>query len=245
MKLRLVIPCYNEELRLPVEQIRSFAREQKDIRLLLVNDGSTDDTRRVLRELASAVPDRIAVLNLERNVGKGEAVRAGMRKVLEEGGAELTGFWDGDLATPLDQIPRFIEYFERPAVEMVIGSRVKLLGRDIRRRAIRHYLGRVAATAISVSLGIAVYDTQCGAKMFRISPTLESMVAEPFVSRWLFDVELLVRLDAALRGTDRDLSDAVVELPLMKWVDIAGSKVKGADFARAGRDLVRIARHYR
>lgn len=246
MMLKLVVPCYNEQFRLPVEQFASFAATHPHVSFLFVNDGSTDQTGDVLGAVAARNPAQFSMLSLERNVGKGEAVRAGLLAVVREGSAELTGFWDADLATPLDQVERFVSAFRDDAdVLMVIGSRVKLLGRDIQRRAVRHYLGRVAATAISVSLGIEVYDTQCGAKLFRGGEPLRPLIEEPFVSRWLFDVELLVRANAQLKERGMTLDDGVVEMPLRRWTDVAGSKVRSTDFMRAGADLVRIVRKYR
>ena len=74
-----------------------------------------------------------------------------------------------------------------------------MMGTDIRRSAVRHYTGRLFATAGSLVLGVPVYDTQCGAKAFRVTDALRAALAEPFVSRWAFDVEVLGRL---LRSTD-------------------------------------------
>ena len=156
------------------------------------------------------------------------------------------GFWDADLATPLDELPRFAAVLdERPEIELVLGSRVRLLGRRIERRAVRHYLGRVFATGASMTLGLAVYDTQCGAKLFRSTPRLRALLAEPFLTSWVFDVEILARFVRSLRGETRlTAAERIYELPLRRWTDVPGSKVKPWDFVRSGVELLRIWNAY-
>ena len=240
VRLTLVVPCYNEEKRLPVDEFRKFKIDGAQLDYIFVNDGSTDGTARVLESLRSENPARFGVLTLEKNSGKAEAVRRGMNAAMD-GSPDLVGFWDADLATPLAEIPLFLDVFAtRPNIDMVIASRVRLLGRDIIRRPSRHYFGRVGATLISSTLGIAVYDTQCGAKLFRSNPTLRDILRQPFVSRWIFDVELISRYIKA-RGRDAALA-GMYELPIREWRDVHGSKVKGRDFIRALRDLWRIRR---
>jgi len=190
----IVVPCYNEESRLRRDEFARFASEHPDVRFLFVDDGSRDGTRALLQDVAAADPDSFSLLALPANRGKAEAVRQGMNRAFDEGAA-YAGYWDADLATPLDEIPRFVETLDaHPVLEVLFGSRVQLLGRMIDRRASRHYLGRVGATAISLTLGLAVYDTQCGAKLFRVSPDCKALFAEPFVSGWIFDVEIIARL---------------------------------------------------
>src|SRR5437762_2862299 len=85
-------------------------------------------------------------------------------------------------------------------VSFVFVDRVKLLGRNIQRSLIRHYCGRVFATVASLALGVDVYDTQCGAKIFRATPEMRQIFATPFRSQWIFDVEILSRYLAANRS---------------------------------------------
>src|SRR5207237_7949635 len=152
-----------------------------DADFLFVNDGSRDRTLRMLEALRESEPRKFSVLNLERNSGKAEAVRRGIITALDQK-PEFTGFWDADLATPLSEIPGFLEVFEtRPEIAMVFGARVRLLGRDISRHATRHYVGRIGATLISKTLGLAVYDTQCGAKLFRAGDALRTGFGRPFL----------------------------------------------------------------
>ncbi|HEX6160733.1 MAG TPA: dolichyl-phosphate beta-glucosyltransferase [Thermoanaerobaculia bacterium] len=240
MHLILVIPCYNEEHRLPVEALRSFRAE--GVELLFVNDGSSDGTLRVLESLRAEDPARVSVLDLDRNRGKAEAVRRGILAALERK-PDFVGFWDADLATPLTELPAFLDVFAaNPNIDMVFAARVRLLGRSISRNPSRHYFGRVGATLISSSLGLAVYDTQCGAKLFRASAPMREIFAEPFLSRWIFDVEIIARF---IRQRGRDAAaNAIYELPINVWHDVKGSKVKSTDFVRALRDLWKIHRAY-
>lgn len=241
--LILVIPCYNEERRLPVDELRAFSLPGSRVEFLLVNDGSRDGTLKVIESLQQQDPQRFTVLDLEKNSGKAEAVRRGILAAMDRR-PDLVGFWDADLATPLSEIRDFLEVFStRPEIAMVFAARVRLLGREISRNPRRHYVGRVGATLISSSLGLAVYDTQCGAKMFRTGDDVRAIFAEPFLSRWIFDVEIIARL-VKLRGRDA-AARAIYELPIKVWHDVKGSKVKSTDFMRALRDLRRISRAYR
>src|SRR5688572_5001136 len=127
----LVVPCYNEANRLDARAFATFRATGHLVEFLFVNDGSTDNTLEVLMQLRCSSPDTIRVLDRPENAGKAEAVRAGMLEALGTG-ADFVGFWDADLATPLAALPRFLDTLEdRPNVDAVLGSRVKLLGRTI------------------------------------------------------------------------------------------------------------------
>ena len=244
-RIVIVLPCFDEEARLPAAHLARFAASNPSVGFVLVNDGSRDATLERLRSLEAEAPSQFCVIDLPQNGGKAEAVRAGMARAFDLG-CEFAGYWDADLATPLEEIPRFARVLEdRPETLVVFGARVALLGRSIRRSAARHYLGRVFATVAAETLGVPVYDTQCGAKLFRAAPEARSLFTEPFLTRWLLDVEILARLVAANRPDGAaHVREIVYELPLRQWHDIGTSKVRALDFARGAIDILRIHRRY-
>jgi dolichyl-phosphate beta-glucosyltransferase len=241
----IVVPCYNEAHRLPAEKFVEFVHSERDIGFLFVNDGSKDDTLEVLERLQRVCGPAVDILHKPINGGKGEAVRDGMLRVIELGKSGFVGFWDADLATPLEAIPELErKLIDHPRLQMVFGSRIRLLGRHVHRQAVRHYLGRVFATVVSIVLRLPIYDSQCGAKIFRVTPELSQILSQPFISRWVFDVEILARFIAFDRRGAQPLHDMIYEFPLETWEDIAGSKVKPGDFFLAFIDMFRIYRRY-
>ena len=237
-ELALVVPCYNEAARLDADAFVRFLATHPAVRLVLVDDGSDDGTSGVLERIRAAAPAAVTVLRLDANRGKGEAVRAGILAATAENPA-VVGFFDADLSTPLAAIDDFLALLRtRPEVEFVLGSRVLLMGRDVKRKAWRHYLGRVFATAASLALDLPVYDTQCGAKMIRVNAATGTLFAKPFRSRWIFDVELIARyLRLPVLAGEPARRDRLYELVLPAWHDKPGSKVHWYDFARAIVDL--------
>jgi dolichyl-phosphate beta-glucosyltransferase len=235
----IVIPCFNEERRLDEARFVELA-EQRKAHLFFIDDGSRDRTADVLEGVRARVRDAIDVHRLPKNQGKAEAVRQGLRLALERG-FELVGYADADLATPPAELLRMLELMEKsPHLDVAIGSRVLLIGRRIERKATRHYLGRVFATFAANVLRTPFYDTQCGAKFFRKTAALETALAERFVSRWAFDVELLGRLLVGSSGVAGLPLDRVREVPLEEWIDKPGSKLRFTDMAKTIVDLAKI-----
>ena len=250
----IVVPCYNEAHRFQSRSFLEFLALNHPVRFLFVNDGSTDGTLTLLesmhREAAQhGYSDRIAILHKPQNAGKAEAIRDGMNAALLASENDVThaceyvGFWDADLATPLAAIPQLLNQLAaRPHLQMIFGSRVRLLGRTIRRNPARHYLGRAFATVASLTLSLPIYDTQCGAKIFKAMPDLAPVLAQPFLSRWIFDVEIVARY-IQLRGREFCFH-SIYEFPLDAWEDVGGSKLRSFDFFYAAFDIFRIYRHY-
>jgi dolichyl-phosphate beta-glucosyltransferase len=241
-QITIVVPCYNEAKRLDVERFRAFVAAHPEVGFLFVDDGSTDGTAEVIGGMSAADPVHFALHSQPQNGGKAEAVRAGMLRALE-GRPRYAGYWDADLATPLAEIPRFVDALDHhPEREICFGSRVRLLGRSIDRRPARHYLGRLFATVASYVLDLAVYDTQCGAKMFRVTDHTAELFREPFCVNWTFDVEIIARVEARRALSESDT--CIYELPLNEWRDVAGSKVRPTDFVRGILEMLRIYTKY-
>jgi len=243
----VVVPCYNEEKRFPSQEYVEFLEQNGHIRFTFVNDGSSDKTLEMLQRTKDlSPPNQVTVLNLEDNKGKAEATRLGMIQACAS--SDICGFWDGDLATPLYAITQFLSVMERkPHIEIVFGARVALLGRAIKRNLGRHYLGRIFATLASNILHLNIYDTQCGAKLFRTSDDLSTVLSRPFMSKWIFDVELLARyigLRDVGSSTRPLVRDCLYEYPLEEWRDIAGSKLNLLNKVQGLTDLFNIWQEY-
>jgi glycosyltransferase involved in cell wall biosynthesis len=241
----VVVPCYNEAARLKSEEFVKAVDAYPGVQFLFVDDGSKDGTDRVLEALASRDPERLHWLKLTPNQGKAEAVRRGLVQAMTMP-ADLVGFFDADLATPLSEIPMLAAPFADRDVVMVMASRVAMLGRSIERSTWRHYTGRVFATLASLLLGLRVYDTQCGAKLFRRTDALRDVFDRPFMSSWAFDVEILARLLRLQRsGKIPPVTRVVVEVPLRQWTDVHGSKISFTDSLVATSQLLLMWWRYR
>jgi glycosyltransferase involved in cell wall biosynthesis len=210
----VVIPCYNEAGRLDVESLRQLPRTG---RYIFVDDGSTDATSDVVRSIGC---EHVQLLRLDRNQGKAEAVRLGILHAKNIGllaDVRWVGFWDADMATPMSEAALMLAYaagFEYE-VDGILGSRIYKLGSRIKRSYLRHLAGRVFSSIAYTALALDCYDSQCGAKLFRVE-LVQQAFGEPFSSRWIFDLEILLRLK------DRRL----VEYPVRVWTDVPGGKLR-------------------
>ena len=232
-KICLVVPCYNEAKRLALDKFLPWCNE---IVFVFVSDGSSDGTVALLEKHA---PGNYEVLALPENKGKAEAVRAGIlhaRELPACKNIEWFGFWDADLATPLEELPNFLKYrdFFAPDASALFGSRIDRRGAKIDRSFLRHLTARMLITLLEFLCGPHTYDSQCGAKIFQ-REVLGKAFARPFATSWLFDIEIVLRLGAT----------KIVEVPLQEWRDISGSKVLTArGLRRVARDIFTLWRHY-
>lgn len=236
MNTIMVVPCYNEAERIDTDAFVEFALKNTGIQFLFVDDGSTDGTLSVLASMLARAPHVLDVLALPNNCGKDEAVRQGMAYAADSGAAFI-GYFDADLATPLEAIVDMQRVFVGlPEIEIVFGSRQQGLGHRIKRHPARNVVSSICARLARFATGLRLMDTQCGAKLFRTTSHLRTSLSEPFQAGWLFDVELAVRL----AGSRNKIKDHFYELPLMKWREVGGSKVKSTDIFKSGLVMLRL-----
>src|SRR6266566_1520991 len=211
----IVIPAFNEEpriartLRLTLDYLRDVSPESE---LIVVNDGSTDATATITREVFSETNVATQLLENFPNRGKGAAVRSGLLAAQKPIGL----FFDADLSTPLGETPKVIEPIANGDVDIAFGSRAidrSLIGQHQPWR--REQGGRVFNLLVRLATGLPFWDTQCGFKAFRMS-VCRPLIEGATIDRFGFDVELLyVAYRAGLR---------LKEIPV-RWDHAEGSKV--------------------
>jgi dolichyl-phosphate beta-glucosyltransferase len=223
----IAIPCFRESKRLPLfldSLCRELAETPFHISILIVDDGSgyPEDAalRSVVFDFQIKYPRLISdPIFLKHNLGKGGAVYAGWNSALKNGAPDLLCFVDADGAVPAYEVRRIVETLITDRARRwdgLFGSRVKMLGTIVSRRATRHYTGRIFATFVSVVTGIEIYDSQCGLKVIR-SDAYAAIAEQLKEKRFAFDVELTLLL--IKKGFK------IREIPI-NWEEIPGSKVK-------------------
>ncbi len=236
-KVAVVIPCYNEALRLQTEEFIHFSKMQPNTIFYFVDDGSTDNTLQKLEALQKDIPDSVRILSMQTNKGKAETVRRGVMEAAGANEFSHIGYLDADLSTSISEWHRLCQIAVDNSYDFIIGSRIKLLDAVIKRSAFRHFVGRFLATVIDSRYSLGIYDTQCGAKCF--TTDLARLVAgEPFHTRWFFDVEILLRMRSRLPATNG------AEIPLRSWHDPGHSHIGIRNTAGVLKDLFSLFRHY-
>jgi len=230
----IIVPCYNEAKRLMAAEFIFFLQQCPDIQFYFVNDGSVDDTQKILLQIQEASQSKI--ITLEKNCGKAEAIRKGFIHALQDQHT-IIGYLDADLSTGLGELLRLKKILSEKNLDMVLGSRIKKIDTVIERSFFRHIVGRGIATIIDQKFGLGVYDTQCGAKLFR-SSLIENAVTNPFYTKWFFDVELLLRVKKLNPGF------IAVEVPLSKWINVRNSKLGLLSFPVVFKDLFLLLNKY-
>jgi dolichyl-phosphate beta-glucosyltransferase len=227
--LSIVIPAYNEQQRLPrtaLEAIRWCNLNNLQYEILIVDDGSTDDTLAIV-DLLEHHDCNVRHLACPHK-GKGAAVRMGMLNTK----GRFALFMDADGATPLTEIPRLLMQLEH-GHDVAIGSRVLQRAGEVTVETSWHrkVIGRVFARLVNIFAIGGIADTQCGFKMFR-QEVVKTIFSRQRLDGFAFDVELLF--------IARQLGLSIAEIPV-NWQNQAGSKVNLlTDSARMLWDLSRI-----
>lgn len=241
MKNGIVIPCYNEEKRLDLTRFAAFIESNSDTLLCFVNDGSNDNTLSLLYNFRNKYEDRIHVYDMPQNGGKAEAVRAGINHLLNTTDVDKVGYLDADLATDFEDFGRLESVLDQEdQLQCVVGSRKCGDQVDIERSAFRNLASRIVAVLIHLIIGLPIKDTQCGAKIFKRT-IARHIFSSAFHSRWLFDVELFIRMKK-YHGTG--ILARIREVALQRWVEVEGSKITLKDSLKMPIQLISIAYAY-
>jgi len=158
-----------------------------------------------------------------------------------DGDRDFIGFLDADGAFSLAEVERFIGIARRYAPhhgmskpDAIFSSRVKLSGRQIDRNLGRHFVARVIHTLLGIRHKNLPYDTQSGLKIFRCSPDLVQVLRVPFATRWLFEIEMILRFRSSCRAF------VIREEPLEEWRDVAGSTITSREFFRIAIEFLKV-----
>jgi dolichyl-phosphate beta-glucosyltransferase len=238
LSLSIIIPAYDEARRIGATLHAVFDYlngEGYDSELIVVDDGSRDDTVRVVREIfASTARGRVEarLIEVKPNRGKGHAVRAGLLAAR----APVALFSDADLSTPIAETPKLVEPIRQGRYDVVFGSRAldrSLIG--VRQPWLREQSGRVFNLIMRFATGLPYWDTQCGFKAFRLD-VCRPLVEGAVIDRFGFDVELLYLARAAgLRLREEPV----------RWDDAEGSKVGFRTGLQGFNELRQVRRNAR
>ena len=219
MKLSIVVPVYNEERRISsnLSEIISYMNKKRlNHEIIIVNDGSTDNTLGILHKFNK----KVKIISYEQNKGKGYAVKTG---VLAAKGDRIF-MCDADLAMPIAELDKFLKEKE----DIVIGSR-SLKGSEVKTTLFKKIMGRIGNLLISALIIRGIKDTQCGFKLF--DKKCKRIFEKQTINRWGFDFEILFLA--------RKFHYKIKEIPI-KWTNMVGSKVELTDYPKTLFELLKI-----
>ena len=225
----IVIPAYNESARLgaSLEKVLAYVHGQGwDAEVIVVNDGSRDDTANIIRAFAAKDPI-VKLLENPGNRGKGYSVRNGMLHAQ----GRLILFSDADLSSPIEEAPKLLSALEAGA-DIAIGSRWLKAEMQTQRQPLhRQLIGRIFNLMLRVSLGLQYADTQCGFKAFKRAAA-QAIFPLQKIERWGFDPEILFLA--------RKMGFRVEEIPV-RWGHSGGARINPIiDGARMFQEMLRV-----
>jgi glycosyltransferase involved in cell wall biosynthesis len=237
----IVIPAYNEGARLgaTLEKVMAYVHGQNwDAEVIVVNDGSGDNTAEIVRTVASKDP-ALRLLENPGNRGKGYSVRNGMLNAR----GRIVLFSDADLSSPIEEAPKLFQALSDGA-DIAIGSRWLRAETQTQRQPLhRQLFGRIFNLVLRLTLGLQFKDTQCGFKAFK-QPAVQAIFPLQKIERWGFDPEILflarkfgfktreISVAWGHSGGTRinplvDGSRMVMEMLRIRWYDLTGKYDRG------------------
>jgi dolichyl-phosphate beta-glucosyltransferase len=225
----IVIPAYNEGARLgaTLEKVLAFVHTQGwDAEVIVVNDGSRDNTADIVRSFAKKTP-MLRLVENPGNRGKGYSVRNGMLSAR----GRIVLFTDADLSSPIEEAPKLFEALEKGA-DIAIGSRWLRAETQTQRQPLhRQLFGRIFNLILRLTLGLHFKDTQCGFKAFK-QPAVQAIFPLQKIERWGFDPEILFLA--------QKLNFKVQEVPVA-WAHREGTSINPfVDGSRMAMEMLRI-----
>jgi dolichyl-phosphate beta-glucosyltransferase len=229
MTYSIVIPAYNESARLraTLEKVLAYVQQQGwDAEVIVVNDGSRDNTAEIVREFAKKNPILRLVEN-PGNRGKGYSVRNG---ILSSRG-DIVLFSDADLSSPIEEMPKLLQALDGGA-DIAIGSRWLRAELQTHRQSLhRQLFGRIFNLLLRMILGLQFADTQCGFKAFT-RRAAQTILPLQRIERWGFDPEILFLA--------RKFGFRVEEVPV-RWGHSGGTRINPLmDGARMFQEMLRV-----
>ena len=245
----IVIPAYNEGARLgaTLGKVLAYVRTQGwDAEVIVVNDGSRDNTAEIVRGFAAKDP-ALRLLENPGNRGKGYSVRHGMLNAR----GRVVLFSDADLSSPIEEAPKLLQAIEAGA-DIAIGSRWLRAETQTQRQPVhRQLFGRIFNLMLRLTLGLKFKDTQCGFKAFR-QAAVQAIFPLQRIERWGFDPEILflarkfnfkvqeVPVAWGHSGGTRinplvDGSRMMMEMFRIRWYDVTGKYDRGPAVRQTGK----------
>ena len=225
----IVIPAYNESARLAasLEKVLAYVHAHRwNAEVIVVNDGSRDNTADIVRSFGAKDPALRLVEN-PGNRGKGYSVRNGMLNAR----GEILLFSDADLSSPIEEAPKLLQALDQGA-DIAIGSRWLRAETQTQRQPLhRQLFGRIFNLMLRITLGLKFKDTQCGFKAFK-KPAARAIFPLQKIERWGFDPEILFLA--------RKFGFQVKEIPVA-WGHSGGTRINPVvDGSRMFLEMLRI-----
>lgn len=236
-KIAIFFPCYNEEKRIKIEIFNNIIENNPDIYFYFINDGSTDNTDIILDEITRNKSNAFKV-SFSENSGKGHALRRAIFTV-DFQLHDYVGFLDVDLEIPFEQMENVRNHLLKTNYEVAISTR------KFKNNLIKSYRSLTSLIMVVIANSLirtrpTFIDTQCGCKLFKAS-IVETCFKEPFISGWLFDIEIILRLRNEFKNPRRVLCE--VPLPKLNRIE-EKSTFKFLKNLKLAKELIKINEFY-